>query len=307
MSDFDEIFKKYNIVQDKMKTLFTIVVYNMCQQDLIDQIDHRLKLVNNIKYAKKRICVCNRLYNLKTHIKDNSINNSVKNCIFLVADDVNEINLCKEWINVLKYFSVDNFIFRYDDKFDISYLKSLLTDTSYKDVIHVKNNTMKHIHINPTKKRIHYKLESKSLDIDQYIKDNIINTCIIHGVSSVLKNLKSDRYQIFTRNLTDEEIYNIFKKDEIISIHKQLQEYMTYITNEKLTHRIVFGKDIEKKIITRELKIIFCSQDIYTKIKIKIPSEYLNFDLILVDTLEKGDIGDKLKIQYNGALGVTYY
>ncbi len=306
-SNFDELFKKFADKRDKMKALFTIVTYNTSQQEIIHEIEHRLRLAKTIKYPKKRICVSNRLFNFKTYLKDSGTDETTKNTVFFVSDDVDEITLSKEWLQVLKNFDVDKFIFRYDETFDIPYLKSLLTDTNYREVIYVKNNLMRHIYLNSTKKKIYYETESKNLDVEEYVKNNIKEPCIIHGISVALKNLKSDKHYIYTKMLTDEEIADVFKKEQVGAVHKQLDEYMTYITNEKLMHRIVFGKDVQKKIISKELKTVFCSPEMYTKILEKVPQEYLNFDLKLVESLEKGDSGDKLKTQYMGVIGVTYY
>jgi hypothetical protein len=303
-----DIFDKYSNKRDKMKSLYTVVTHNISLQEISDEIDHKLKLAKTIKYPKKRAHVNNRLYAFKTYLKENRADSNCRNSIFFVSDTVDEVTLTKDWLKVLQDFDVDKFIFCFNEYFEIEYLKNLLTDVSYKEVICIKNNTLKHIHLNPTKKKVFREIECKSLDVEEYLKThNVTDKCIIHGVSVALKNLSLNNHHVFTRMLTDEEITNIFKTDKISAVHKKFDDHIAYMNHEKTIHRIVFSKEIEKCIKNMQLSTIYCTPDIFERIRQKVPHELLNFDLVLVESLQVGDSGDKLKNTYGGVVGVTYY
>jgi hypothetical protein len=142
-----------------------------------------------------------------------------------------------------------------------------------------------------------------------YINKNIKNKCVIHGVSSVLKNLKHDQHWIFTKKLTDDEILDLYKKEEIQLIHQELADHFAMLQNEKCLHRLVFGKDIQKGILQMTLKTLYCSEEKYEKLMKNIPNKYLtpNFQIYKVNILEKGDPGDLLKMNFSGAMGITYF
>ncbi|QKF94654.1 calycin family protein [Fadolivirus algeromassiliense] len=305
--NLDIIFDKFKDIRDKHEALFTIVVYNLTVEEIIQNIMHKMELAKNIKNPKKRSIVCKRFYNFKEYMKELK-NDKIINSIYLVDDQIEEIVLLKDWLDVLNHFNVDTFTFRYNEFFELNYLKQLLTDTSFKHVINVKNNLLIHIHLNPTKRRIHHQEEIKSMDIEGYLKQNNVNEkCVIHGVSSAIRNVNQNNHFVFSKQLKDDEIFEVFRKDNVLKIQKEAEGYMDLIKNEKTLSRIVFGKDLQKKIMSMEIQSIYCSPDMHTKISEKVPKDYLNFNLIKVESLEKGDIGDTLKNNYAGAIGVTYF
>ena len=76
------------------------------------------------------------------------------------------------------------------------------------------------------------------------------------------------------------------------------------ITNDKIMHKFVFGKDVQEKLENCELDTLFC-----TKKKNQIFSEL--FDLnkintIIIEPIVKNDIGDDI-YKYDQMIGVTYY
>ena len=304
---FSDLFDEYKIIKDNHESLFTIVIYAMKSCDIIKNLEHRLELAETIRHPKKKMIVCKKLFEFKEYIKEIKETTEI-NSIFLVCNTVNEINLNKEWLEILKYYNVDKFIFKYGNAFEIDYLQDLLTNTTFRHVINIKNNLLMHIHLNTTKKRIHHQEETKSIDINNYIKlNNIKEKCIIHGVSNALKNFKTEQHFVFTKQLKDEEIFDVFNKDAITIIHKELQGYLDYINNDKLMHRIIFGKDVSKKILNMELEAIYCNPDIYDKIIKKVPKNLLNFKLTKVNTLGIGDPGDILTKNFTGIVGITYF
>jgi len=308
MEKFNTIFNKFREDADKFESLFTIISYNLTINETVNKLDHYMKLINTIKDMKRKIYLNDRIYKFKEFLQQKSTIETETinvNSVFLISNDINEIPLETKWIEALKEFDINKFIFKYNSNFEIDYLKCLLIDTDYKHVIFIKNNEMKHIYFTDHKKKVHH--ESKNIDIKTYVDKEIKETCIIHGISPILKSLKIDKHLIFSKCLKDEEISLIFKKENMRIIHASLEEYFGYISNPKKSHQIIFGKEIEKKIVSKELAKIFCSSEMYQKLLDKVPKQYFTFKLIQVDSLEKGDVGDKLKVHYGGMIAVTYY
>lgn len=305
--DFDIIFEKFKNTSGKNESLFTIVIYNLSVEQITQLLEHQLRTAKNIINPKKRTVICKKIYQLKEFIKDYKKNKLI-NSIFLVDNTINEIELNKDWLDVLKYFDVQNFIFKCNNFFEINFLKSLLTDVSYENVICVNNNKLTHTFFNKNKKRVHFKDEIKSLNIEKYINDNCIkDRCLIHGVSVALKNFKTEIHLVYNKLLKDDEILEIFRRETISKKQNQLQSFLDFMDNDKLEHRLIFGKDVHQKLLNMELKFIFCSPRAYNEIIKQFPKIYLNFDLIEVESLENGDVGDILKNKYDGAIGITYY
>ncbi len=310
MTTFDQLFDPYRQIVESTETLFTIIIHGLSIKDTIANIDHRLQLAKDLRTSKKKSIIFSQLTALKTHFDliDAEPNQKI-NSIFLINDQIHEIPLQSEWLQILTEYQIDPFIFKYDQKFLIDYLKDLLTNLIFHQVIYIKNYEYIHSVINTYKKKIIFQKESKTFDIHDYLLKNINQPCVIHGVSSVLKNLSLPNHYIFTQRLTDDEILNVFKDKQITQLHQDLEFHFQMLTNPKLVHRLVFGKDIEKHIQQQSLKILFCSPTMYTKVMTRIPKSVLGtkFNIIEIDTLQKGDVGNRLQSDFAGLMGVTYF
>lgn len=313
-SNFENIFSKYRKEHDRYDSMFTILGYDIGIKDFVNEIDHHLKLINTIADVKKKHFLSDRISTFKCLISEKS--DKQINSVFLIGEKTTEIKLENDWINTLRQFDISNFIFKYGSTYDIDYLKIILEDSSYKHVICLKNTIMSHIYFNPNKKKIFFKtdLSCKKYNIVEYIDKNIHEKCIIHGISSIFKGLKDELSQlkhlqhlIMPKMLTDAEITNLFKKDEIDSVHSELNKYIGYIQHPKYLHLIVFGRDIEQSISNFQLKILYCTPEFGNKVRKNVPEKFLKFKIVVVDTLKKGDSGDDLKFKYGGAIGVKYY
>ena len=304
----EEIFSAYRQINEKTDTLFTILVYDLSVSELLNNIEHRLQFCKEIKNTKKKAIICSRLFNFKEYLSQIDPNQKIDS-IYLIEESTNEIKLTANMKQLLHEYKIDNFIFKYDYSFQIDYLLALFTDLNFKQVIYIKNNEYTHFLVNTTKKKIIFHKESKNFDIVEYVNSNIKEKCLIHGLSSTLKYLKIDPHWVFTCKLTDEQIFKLFKDDEMAKIHSELDKYLSWIQNSQMMHRLVFGKDIEKKIAQKSLQLLYCSPVIYEKVIKRLPKEHYssNFKIYKIETISKGDPGDRLESSFSGVLGVTYY
>jgi hypothetical protein len=310
MDKFNSIFSEYRNEKDKFESQYTVVIYDYAVEKLLEKVKHQINLANTSRDKVKRTYLNDKLYGFRKFI-ENKKADVILNCVFLVGKDgkIEEITLEKPWLAVLKDFGVDNFIFKHGEYFEIDYLEELFLDTTYKHVLHVNNNKLTHYYMNKTKKKIAYSEESKSLNIEEYIAINIPEKCIVHGVSGLLKNIKLGSHILSAKNLRDEEIFEIFEKEQMLENHKKLDEWLENISNPKMNHRLVFGKnkDIKEKIENGELGTLFCTYETLQYMKTIIPRESFNFDVYVIKTFRENDAGFKLKTSYDGALGITYY
>jgi hypothetical protein len=308
MTDFEKTFSAYRSIQESQDTLFTVLVHSLSIGDTILAVEHRLQLAKDMRVSKKKATICLRLTNFKAYL-DQLESTSTINSIFLLSDQIVEIKLTSEWRKVVTTYGVETFLFKYNPKFEIDYLQTLLTDLNFHHVIYIKNNEYSHMIINSTKKKLIFHKESKAFDLNEYVQKTVTDKCIIHGVSSILKSLQIGAHSVYNYRLTDDEILETFEKEAVKQIHAELEEYFEYIRQKDKLHRLAFGKEIEVKIKEQTLKVLYCSPDVYIKIMAKLPKSFLGgkFQVHKVDSISKGDAGDRLKTDFSGAIGVTYY
>lgn len=195
-------------------------------------------------------------------------------------------------------------IFKHADRFEIKYLRDLFTDTSFHHVICVYNNTWVHKIINGTKQKQIMECQSDHFDLSEYINRATTGQVLIHGVSVALKHLTLPPHWVYTERLTDNHILEVYRVEAMRQLHQQLSADLDMMTQDKLTHRLVFGKDLKRGILQMTLQTLYCSEERYDQAVKGIPP---NFHLYRIEVLNDGDPGDRLKRDFSGAVGVTYY
>lgn len=323
-----EIFDEYKKIRSKFEGSFLVVIYGLKCDELIDKISHRINLVNTINDRVKKNYLLSRMVNFHDYISaryDNNNNNSIWG-IFLVHDTVDYFAINNEWKKSIEAFDVDNFIFKFNEYFDIDYLVDLLTNNNYYDVVNVSQNRFVHYYCTKSKRKNIHSGENNYNDLNTYLtkynqeqktqnnnnNNNVlirkIPHMLLHGNSHILKNfVESDNLGIHSKgSLNQEEITEYFEKKENIFAMKELENWINNLLNPNLGHRILFGKDITKAITNGMIKQIYCTPEMEKKIRDKIPPELQKFEITVVKTYGI-DMGKRLRDEFSGIIGITYF
>ncbi len=305
---FDNEFATYKNCEGKYESMYIFVVNNLVIEALIEKVKKMIVLVDEIQNSSRRGVLKSRLGNFMKHLLGIQSETNVKS-IYLVSEDVNEFSIKPYWMDTLSSFSCENFLIRYDSKFDLEWLKNLLLDRKYIHVLQMKNNSLKHIHLNKTKKRAATEKEEKGMSIQLYIQENIPkgDLCIIHGVSSLIKGIESTpKMKILNGHKRDDEIaleHEKFSNEQNATL---LKWWLDRLTDPKEGSKIVFGVDINKCIGSKTLKTLFCSSEMKKKVFEKIPRDSLIFEIIEVKSFGE-DIGKRLITDFKGGIGIKFY
>ena len=307
-TQFDEIYEKFKALEGKHDSQYIFVIYDVIVDDVLDRIHKMLGLIDEIKNTNKKYTLKTKLNNFVKHLEGMK-SGTIVNSIYLIGDDVHNSPIKQYWRETLTSFSCDNFIVRYDTKFQIDWLKELLLDRSYIHVLNIKNNNLKHSHLNNTKRRAVCEKEEKGMNIITYIQENIPkdDICLIHGISSLIKNIsETPKMKILNGSKKDDEIlfeYNKLLNDQAGT---KLQWWLDRLNDPKEGSKIVFGRDIEKCMTGDELKTLFCSTDMKNKVLKNVKQENRNFEIIEIKSYGE-DIGKTLVLSYRGGIGVRYF
>lgn len=309
-SHFDTIMNPFKITKDKYESLYIFVVYDAAVEIFIEKVNKIIGIIDLIQNSVKRNHIKKRLYSFLEHLS-NVKPETIINNIFLVDDTVHTIELEKTWKKTLIHFQCDSVAVKYDDIYQIDWLKSYLLDETYTNVIHVKNNDFKHYHLNSTKKRLHLSQTTKKMNIQTYMETNIPSKqiCIVYGISATLKMMNDsiDGFiKIFKYDKKDDEILLDIDKIQNVDVSKQLDMWLSKLLDPKEGSKIVFGKDIKTSIQNKMLKTLFCSPDVALQVNKKISDELKIFDLVIVKSYG-ADVGERLTTEFSGALGIKFY
>ena len=109
---------------------------------------------------------------------------------------------------------------------------------------------------------------------------------------------------------------SIFQKQKLLlttlnSIKNQnlLQsEILNQLQKPNLINKILFGKkEISKGILDYMIKILFIDKKLLKSLKKNISNDYLNFEIIEIDSIKNGDIGYQFLKNYDGIIALKYY
>ena len=306
---FKEKFNKYLDKKDKFESLYIFVVNDVVIEELIEKISKIISSIDNISDVKRKNYLKNRLGNFREYLKINYKLEEYISEIFLIDDNINSESLINFYKQTLQIFNVNKFIYEFSSTYPLEWLKNLLLDREYINIIKIKNNDIQLSKINSTKKITVYSDSIKSMDLTKIIQDKIPKNepYLIHGVSSVLKNFVDKKaIGIYTNELTDEQILKISSNIKNLEYQKELEDILNKLLDPKVGNKIVFGKDIHINIKNSLLKTLYCTEEIYKKSSV-IPEHLKTFEIKIIKQIEKGDIYDKLEKDFSGAVGLKYY
>jgi len=305
---FDTIFNKYKDASDKYESLYIFVVRGLIVEDFLDRVHKMIGIVDDIPNSSKKGFLKSRLYTFVKHLEGLK-SESIVSGIYFLGSDINEFEFRGYWKETLSQFACDNVLLRYGDSYQLEWLKNLLLDRSYINVVHLRNNILKHYHLNSTKRKLYQEKNEKKMDMQLYITESVPKgeICIVHGISSYLKTLKdSNTLKILNGDKKDDQLFEEYEKITNQKSSLELQEWLDKLLDPKDGKKIVFGIDIKKCINAKLLKTLYCSPDIRLKILEKILPEDIVFDIVVVKSFGD-DIGRKLVNDFKGAVGIKFY
>ncbi len=301
---------KYKTTEDKFDSLFTIIIYDLTIEEVVNKLKLHCNKCKNIGNQFRRQYVIDRVSKLIEKLKEEVVEAKSKvNRILLVSDSINQIDLTQEQINVLKEYQCEKYVFIYDNYFHIDYLTDLLTNFNFVDAIQVMNKEIVHLLINKTKSKQKKKTKMQTQkDLIDYIKQNVTSNCIIHGNSFLLKDLHIDHHIIVNKLLASDNLLELHNRTLMKVAHDGLIECFDALANEKTMHLIIYGEDeVRQRITNFEIKKLFCHVDVIETLKKTIDPTCFNFELVEIYSLQNGDIASKLLNDYKGLIGFSYY
>lgn len=298
-----EELKSFKKIKGKQNSLITMIVYDTTQDELLKFIEKKIDLVKNIKDAFKRKISNDILFKLKCNV-ENCTENSI-NKIYLVSEnEINSFDLTKNNVKVLKEYKKVKIYYDTNERYNIDYILNLFNDFNFFIVLELDKKSGSYYEINSTKKKL---LESKSINNQVELLevfDSKIN--ILHGNSTLLKNLTTDKVY-FNKRLCDEEVLEEIEKIVITKNHKMLEVLLSNQINPEYDDKIIFGQ-IETKKFT-ELSMIsklYIHDSIYKRY-LNVFKDYINFEVYPIKKLKIGDISDTLSKDYDLCVGELYY
>ena len=299
-------------VSFKDKVLYTILVHEHTIEELINIVKKKLENINKkINSSFKKKLINDKIYSFINYLESVPNQTNKINSVFLINEKINRIDLSPSEVSFCKIWNISNFIFEFDEEFKIDYLSELLSTKMIKCVFKFDKSSYSVIHLDSTKSKVvenHSSLDEDS--IIKYISQH--KPVAIYGLCPILKklsHLESKNLSVINKQMSNNEVLELIKVKNI-EFNQELfkTEFLDNINNPVLLDKLIFGKkDISEAINNFLIKKLFINPKLYKILKDNADSSTLNFEIIIVQSLKSGDLGQTLNKNYNGMVGIKYY
>jgi len=307
---FNDTFNKFKDDKDKFESLYIFVIYDLSKDEMEEKFTKIFKQLDGISDSKKKGFLKSRIFDFKKNIemyKDDIING-----IFFVGESIKYFELDKYYLETLKMFKVSKINFQFDKNYNIKWLKDLLLDRNYVNVLRVKNNDVSLTKFTSSKQLSIYSDTQKSINLLEIINTKLIGDkdikFLIHGSSTHLKQLNDFGYKnknclgIILKELNLEETIDTIDKSIYEENIKELEVWLKKLLDPKEGHKLVFGNDIEEATEQGFIETIYCTPENKEKY-----SKFENVNIKVVKSYKNGDSIYNYSKNYNGVLGIKYY
>ena len=299
---FNNNFNKYKQITDKYESLYIFVIFEVTRDEMEENFIRFFKMLDSISDPKRKAFLKSRINDFKKNI--DSTKEPIINGIYLVGESIKYFPIEKYYIETLKMFKTNKYNYKFGKNYDIIWLKNLVLDRKYVNVVKVKNNDIIISKINSTKQLCTYNETIKSMNLLDILKlkmEKDINF-MIHGNSNNLKQLIDYKNKlclgIFNKELSLEEITDYIEDSLYIENIKELEELLKKIDDPKL----VFGNDIIDQAESGFIKTVYCSLE-----KIEKYSKIDNLQIKIIKSSKKVETINNFLKNFDSVLGIKYY
>lgn len=290
------------------KLYYTLLIYKKSVNEVKNKLKDDLDKVNKrMKDAYKKKIINDRLFQIVNLLDTQFKDNNILNCIILSGRNLNYFTLSNNELELCKKWNLNNFYIESSDKFRIKYLKNLFSEDKVKLIFEINSNQISLIELDKVKSRLLDKIKVENYnEVLDLIEKN--NPKIVHGIGSTIKKIK-DLSNIYYKKLSSEEINNIINKMEVINSQNILKkEVLNQLSNPAFDDKFLFGKkEVPNGILDYMVKKLYITPSLMRQLRKNISKDYINFEILEVDSLESSDIGDNFKKDYDGIIALKYY
>lgn len=299
------------------KLFYSILYHNISQEIVITNLKKYIEKINKLmKDPYKKKLANDRLYLLQTTIETSWKKQDIINCLFLISDTkIDFFHLNKKEQNIVNTWNIPKELTLKGKDYNIDYFVDLFDDIHFYHLFHYHDNILKYYHIGNNKIKLVNTNKLSSTNLEEELKESckITSNCkynqtILHGTGTILKKIELPDIKIFNKYIDNDKLLEEFYQMRMKLIHLQFEETIGYISHPEKSKLLIFGtKEITTSINDYMIKTLFITPKKLKILKENISSDYLNFEIIELARIEKGDIFDTFVKDYSGLLGVLYY
>jgi len=290
---------------DPLETLISLCFIDQTIEEILNYLSNQLERVQKVSNSVKRKKLNDRLYMLVMSLKNQDPATKVSKLIFLDSN-IHCFDLESSQIGLAKQYKLMNPYYKTEENFQIEYFKDFFLNNNFNLMIQFEKVKLQIKKFTLTKESSWTK---DTKDFEKYLEQLKAEYSNIYIVG--WKSTAPPWLILLEKAYSKTEFYDWKKKQDQIQNHKLLEKRLADIQNSKTNLDLyVFGKlkmEILQAIECYQLKELYIECKKLEKLKSFVDHTLLNFTIIPIFSIERGDVADNFINEYNGLMGIKYF
>lgn len=297
----------FNSNTDSSETLISICFIEKSGQEILNYIHELLEKIQKVSNSMKRKKLNDTLYPLVCSFK-NKDPEMIFSSLYFLDGNIHEFTFNKQEVNIAKEYKLINPYYKTGETFQLEYFQDFFLNQDFQIMVEIQKSKMSILKFTKTKETSWTK---DSKEPEKYLEELKTKYHKVHIIGYKSDTFCPSWLIVMQKALSKDAFYEWKKTQEQLKHHQILEKRLQDLQNSKTNLDLyVFGKlkmEILQSIENFQLKELYIQDTKLEKLKSIVDHETLNFTIIPIFSIEKGDIADRFIQDYNGLMGIRYY
>jgi hypothetical protein len=293
------------------ETLISLCFVEKSIAEILLYLEDQLTKIQKVGNSNKRKKLNDNLYKLVVSLKNKNPELVCSTLYFIDDEQVHNLDLTSHQISLAKEYKIINPYYKCGEKFECAYFSDFFLNDKFLVYLQLQKLKSTIKQWTPTKEKSWTKDSKDDKELEKYLEELKMKfgTVYINGFKSTTFN---PQWLVRMENHYSRSDFFVWvEKNKQLQYHIALEKRLQDLQNSKTNLDLyIFGKlkqDILPAIENYQLKELYIERKKLEKLKTLVDSDALNFTIIPIDVIERGDAGDRFIQDYNGLMGIRYF
>jgi len=293
------------------ETMISLCFIEKSISDILLYLEDQLAKIQKVGNSNKRKKLNDNLYRLIVSLKNKNPELVFSTLYFIDDEQIHCLDLTNHQISLSKEYKFINPYYKSGEKFECAYFSDFFLNNKFLVYIQLQKLKVSAKQWTLTKEKSWTKDHKDDKELEKYLEELKMKYGIVYINGLKSTNFNPQWLVKMENHYSRSDFFVWVEKNKQLQHHKSLEKRLEDLQNSKTNLDLyVFGKlkqDILVAIENYQLKELYIERKKLEKLKTLVDADALNFTIIPIDTIERGDVGDRFIQDYNGLMGIRYF
>jgi hypothetical protein len=293
------------------ETMISLCFIEKSISDILLYLEDQLAKIQKVGNSNKRKKLNDNLYRLIVSLKNKNPELVFSTLYFIDDEQIHSLDLTNHQISLSKEYKFINPYYKSGEKFECAYFSDFFLNNKFLVYIQLQKLKVSAKQWTLTKEKSWTKDHKDDKELEKYLEELKMKYGIVYINGFKSTNFNPQWLVKMENHYSRSDFFVWVEKNKQLQHHKSLEKRLEDLQNSKTNLDLyVFGKlkqDILVAIENYQLKELYIERKKLEKLKTLVDADALNFTIIPIDTIERGDVGDRFIQDYNGLMGIRYF